>query len=213
MKIFSVTFALTLLAGLTWQGLWLTPDQQGQLLFSNGDYVDAAQAFEDPRWQAAAWYRAGEFKKAAQAFARRDDSDDFFNQGNAWLMQGNYSEAIRCYDRALELHSGWIEAIENRDLAEARAKALDFEAGNMTDGKLGADEIVFDPKAQRSDQENTETVVASDQLSAAEMQALWLRRVQTRPADFLRSKFAFQAAEQESIKSANKVKTDLEEQP
>jgi Ca-activated chloride channel family protein len=28
------------------------------------------------------------------------------------------------------------------------------------------------------------------------MQALWLRRVQTRPADFLRAKFAYQQAAQ-----------------
>ena len=34
-------------------------------------------------------------------------------------------------------------------------------------------------------------------LSDEELRALWLRRVQTKPADFLRAKFAFQAQSQE----------------
>jgi Ca-activated chloride channel family protein len=33
-------------------------------------------------------------------------------------------------------------------------------------------------------------------LSAQEIQALWLRRISTRPADFLKAKFAYQEAAQ-----------------
>jgi len=51
-----------------------------------GEFVEAAQAFRDPMWQGAACYRAGEFEKAAQAFARRDTAEAHYNQGNAWLM-------------------------------------------------------------------------------------------------------------------------------
>jgi len=67
----------TLLALITWAGLWLTPDQQGQRHFQRGEFAEAAQAFRDPMWQGAAWYRAGEFEKAAQAFARRDTAEAF----------------------------------------------------------------------------------------------------------------------------------------
>ena len=42
-----------------------------------------------------------------------------------------------------------------------------------------------------------ETVEGAVKLSDAELRAMWLRRVQTRPADFLRAKFAYQHATQE----------------
>jgi Ca-activated chloride channel family protein len=70
---------------------------------------------------------------------------------------------------------------------------LNFEGGDMTGGELGADEIVFDNKAGSSEQ--TEEVAGNEPLSNQEIQALWLRRVQTKPADFLKAKFAFQQAQ------------------
>jgi Ca-activated chloride channel homolog len=45
-------------------GLVLTPDQQAQRQFRRGAFAEAAQRFTDPYWQAAAYYRAGDFKGA-----------------------------------------------------------------------------------------------------------------------------------------------------
>jgi Ca-activated chloride channel homolog len=182
----------TLIAVITWSGLWFAPDQQGQRHFQRGEYAAAAKAFRDPMWQGAAWYRAAEFEKAAQAFARRDTAEAHFNQGDAWLMRGKYATAIACYDRALEKRPGWKEATENRTLAAARLKLIEAPGGDMGDQKLGADKIVFDKKANNEGQETE--VAGGKELSDQEMQALWLRRVQTRPADFLRAKFAYQQA-------------------
>lgn len=185
---------LTLLVTITWASLWLTPDQEGMYYFARGEFVPAAETFLDPNWQGVAWYRTGKFKKAVQAFSRVDTADGYYNQGNALLMHGKYEEAITSYDRALQKRPDWQEAIENRELAIARAKALDTEGGNMTEGMLGADEIVFDNKAGKSG-ESVDTE-GGGALSDQEIQALWLRRVQTRPADFLKAKFAFQKAVQ-----------------
>ena len=35
----------TLLALITWAGLWLTPDQQGQRHFQRGEFAEAAKDF------------------------------------------------------------------------------------------------------------------------------------------------------------------------
>lgn len=183
---------LALLAVITWSGLWFTPDQQGRRYFERGEFAQAAEAFHDAMWQGAAWYRAGEFEKAAQAFARRDTAEAYFDQGNAWLMRGKYDTAITCYDHALEKRSGWEEATENRALATARLKVTEATGGDMGDQKIGADKIVFDKKA-RNEGQDTE-VAGGKALSDQEMQALWLRRVQTHPADFLKAKFAYQQA-------------------
>lgn len=181
---------LTLLIGITWAGLWLTADQEGMYYLEKGEYIQAAETFVDINWQGVAWYRSGEFKKAAQTFARVDHAEGNYNQGNALLMQGQYEKAIASYDRALQKRPDWPEAAENRALAAARAKAIEREGGNMTEGMLGADDIVFDNKAGKSG-ENAETE-GGGAISDQEIQALWLNRVQTRPADFLKAKFAYQ---------------------
>lgn len=185
-----MTKIITLIAAISWMGLWLTPDQHGQQLFEHGQFIQAAETFQDPLWQGIAWYRAGEFKKSAEAFALRDTADANYNQGNALLMHGKYQDAITSYDRALEKRTDWQEALENRLIAVSRAKMLDIDGGNMTEGMLGADEIVFDDKVGTSSE--TMEIAGSEALSNQEIQALWLRRVQTRPADFLKAKFAYQ---------------------
>jgi Ca-activated chloride channel family protein len=184
--------ALAVIATLTWAGLWFTPDQQGRRHFERGDFLAAAEVFQDPLWQGAAFYRAGEFEKAARAFARRDTAEAHYNQGNAWLMNGKYEDAIASYDRALTRRPGWQEAADNRDLAAARLKMTTVTGGDMGDQKIGADKIVFDKNA-KSEGQDTE-VAGGKALSDQEMQSLWLRRVQTRPADFLKAKFEYQQA-------------------
>ncbi len=176
---------------LTWSGLWFTPDQQGRRLFERGEFTEAAEAFHDPLWQGVSWYRAGEFEKAANAFARRPTPEAFFNQGNALVFLGKYEEAAAAYDRALEILPDWQAARENRDLAAKRAEMLKAEGGDMGDQKLGADEIVFDADKENQGSQDTE-VTAEQAVSQEEVQALWLRQVQTRPADFLKAKFRYQ---------------------
>jgi len=183
---------LALIAAITWAGLWFTPDQQGQRQFRHGEFEQAAQTFSDPMWQATALYRAGEFEKAAQSFARRDTAEAHYNQGNAWLMRGKYETAIACYERALEKQPDWKEASDNRALAAARLKMTEATGGDMGEQLIGADRIVFNKNAKNEGQ-NTE-LAGGGAVSDQQIQALWLRRVQTRPADFLQAKFAYQQA-------------------
>jgi Ca-activated chloride channel family protein len=182
--------AVTAIGAFTWSGFWFTPDQQGQRLMNRGDFQAAAETFRDPMRQGVAWFRAGEFEKAEQAFARLGTSDAEFNRGNCLILRGKYEEAVERFDRALELNPELEDARINREIAIARGKLVEKTGGDMGDQKIGADEIVFD-KNNKSGGQDTETE-GSQPLSDAEMQALWLRRVQTKPADFLKAKFAYQ---------------------
>jgi Ca-activated chloride channel family protein len=183
---------LLLMGGITWANLWFTPDQQGQRLMDRREFVAAADVFRDPMRQGVAWFRAGEFEKAEQAFARIATPDAEFNRGNCLIMRGKYKYAIERFDRALELRPDWEDAQINREIAINRAKMTDQKGGDMGDQKIGADEIRYDKKKEAGEQE-TETEEGQP-LSDSAMQALWLRRVQTKPAEFLKAKFAYQLA-------------------
>jgi Ca-activated chloride channel homolog len=189
MKMFA--FLAAVLA-VSWSELWFTPDQQGQRLLNHREFASAATTFRDPVRQGIAWFRAGEFEKAEQAFSRVASPEAEYNRGNCLIMRGKYEDAIARFDRALELRPGWDDPRINRDIAVARAKMVEQEGGDMGDQKIGADEIRFD-KNKESGGQDTETV-ESQPLSNAAMQAMWLRRVQTKPAEFLKAKFAFQFA-------------------
>jgi Ca-activated chloride channel family protein len=175
---------------------WLTPDQQGDRLMRRGEFGEAAQRYRDPLRRGVALYRAGEFKNASHTFGRVKTAEGQFNRGNALVMQGKYTEAIEAYDAALEARPGWPEAETNREIARLRAEKLKQEGGDMTGGMLAADEIVFTSgKEDVSGQEQTSE--GGDQLMDQALQAMWLRRIQTKPADFLKAKFAYQLSHEE----------------
>lgn len=168
----------------------LTSDQRGYRYFEKGEYKQAAEEFSNMSWKGAALYRGGRFEQAAAAFSGKDSPEALFNQGNSLLMLGKYEDAIEKYERALRLRPGWAPALTNIAIARVRAKALEKKGGEMTGGKLAADEYVFSntPSTGKEEQELVDGAEPGD----AEKRAIWLRQVQTRPADFLRSKFAYQ---------------------
>jgi len=144
----------------------------------------------------AALYRSGDFAAAAEVYARLDTAAGQFNRGNALVLQGEYAQAIEAYERSLRRRPGWQEARDNLEIARLRAARLQTEGGDMTGGRLEADEIVFDAGSPGSDEApDPDTAGALDDQT---LQALWLRRVQTRPEDFLRARFAFQLARAET---------------
>ncbi len=167
-----------------------TEDQKGYRLFQKAQFDIAAQEFNSLSWKGAALYRGGKFEEAAAAFSGMESPEGALNHGNSLVMLGKYEDAIERYERALTLKPDWSPAMTNLALAKNRAKSLEQKGGEMTGGKLEADEYVFS-KAKTSERGEEETV-SGDEPSKAEQRAIWLRQIQTKPADFLRTKFAYQ---------------------
>jgi len=173
--------------------LFLTADQRGQWLMQRGRFDDAARAFRDPMWLGAAQMRAKDFKAAAQTFCGFDTADANYDCGDALIMLGKYEDAIPRYDRALELRPGFAAAEANRTLARLRADRLARQRGQES---FDLDEP--DPRDERPsmtgkvDHPDKEPPQAETGMSDEAVRALWLKRVQTRPADFLRTRFAYQ---------------------
>jgi len=187
---------LLLLGSFLKPGFWFTPDQRAQRLFDRGKFQLAAETAGDPLLAGTAWFKAKEFKRAEASFVRSGRPEAWYNLGNARVFQGKYQAAVEAYDTALEQRPDWPEARQNREIARIRAERMKREGGEMGDQKLGADEIVF-TKGRNDPDQGQETVTEGEGMGDKTLQAMWLRRLDTRPADFLKAKFAYQAAQPE----------------
>lgn len=179
--------------GFRFVDLWLTPDQQGRYHFERGEFSMAAERFRDPMWKGISLYRSGDYQGSIDWFARLEGSEADFNLGNAYARIGSYEEAVARYDDALMERPDWTEARENREVVYALIPRPDEEppgeAAPPSDPTFEADQVEFDEKGK----EGQEGEVPMETLSEEQIAEMWLRRLQTSPADFLRAKFAYQA--------------------
>jgi Ca-activated chloride channel family protein len=183
-------------SGGSFDDLWWTRDQQAFRLLEAGAFPEAAARFEDPHWKGVAAYRAGDFDLAAAQFARLDSPEGSFNLGNTFVRLELYEDAVAAYDDALATRPEWDEAQQNRDLVAALLAAPPEPEAQGSPGApptFDPDEIRVDDQADQGEQGEVEMSLLSDD-QIAEM---WMRRLQTSPAEFLRWRFATEAARAE----------------
>jgi Ca-activated chloride channel family protein len=158
-----------------------------------GEPLKAAERFEDPMWKGVAYFRAGDWENAILQFGRVDTAEGWFNLGNAYAQSGDNEEAINAYDEALVRRPDWTEAEENQALVASLIPAPDPESDEEQQGDphFKPDEVKFDEKGKKGKEGEVEQQMLTDEQKAE----MWLRRLQVTPADFLRHKFAAQAAE------------------
>ncbi len=177
-----------------WIDLWLSPNQQGQWYFSQGEYLKAAQLFDHTQWRATAFYSAQEFLIADTLWEKEPGYLALYHRGNALAHQQRYQHAIESYRLSLKLQPDFLPARENLSLVEVLAKqpaaVTDYSSGEKA--RLEADEIVFEKNTERMRQASENESIEAGQLSSEEVQALWMRRLQSTPSDFLRLKFRYQ---------------------
>lgn len=178
---------------------WFTPDQQGDYFLKHQRYQDAAKVYQDPLRQGIALYKAGQFKEAASTFLRVTGPEGAYNRGNALLLAGKYQDAIDSYRKALTQRPDWKDAEENLAIALVRKKRLETTGGDMTGGQIKPDDFTFDKNKNPSGEKTTE-IAGGEPMSDSDLRAVWLRQVQTKPADFLRAKFAYQLQQQQEVK-------------
>jgi Ca-activated chloride channel family protein len=105
-----------------WQDLWKTPQQQAQQQFDNKHYKEAAKKFKDPLWQGSAYYKAGDYEQAFNAFSKVNSAQAKYNQGNALAKMQKLDEAIKAYDEALKIDPNLTQAADNKALLEQLKK-------------------------------------------------------------------------------------------
>ena len=190
--------------GYSMINLWFTPDQQGRYYFEKRDYAAAAERFQDPLWKGIAYYRSKNFEAAVEQFARVDTAEGYFNLGDAYARLGRLEQAVMSYEETLRRTPDDIATRENRDLVESliqkKKKAKEEEPPEGQEPTYNPDEIKFDEKGKKGKKGEVDQA----ELSAEQIQQMWMRRLQTTPSDFLRLKFAAQAEESKTSRPQGK---------
>ena len=87
-------------------------------MFHQGKTDQASKLFKDNEWKATAAYRSGNYKKAAEQFAKQDNARANFNRGNALAFTGRLREAIDVYKKVLAKNPEHHDAEFNIKLVE-----------------------------------------------------------------------------------------------
>ena len=117
--------ALLLCACLPWQparaaeNLWRRPDQQ-----AHAQLLQGAQA-----------YQRNDYAAATRQWRTLPGADAAYNLGNALAEQGDYDAAIAAYDRALRMHPGMKDAVENRRKVEQARKRKSKQQPQQQNGQ------------------------------------------------------------------------------
>src|SRR5690606_39976930 len=160
--------------------LWARPDQQGMRLLEQNRPGEAAEHFEDYRWQGFARYQAGDYAGAAERFAQGDTASDHYNRGNALARNEQYESAIEAYDQALELAPGLQAAQHNKALVEELLRQREQQAQESESPQEGAeDEASPEQSPATGGAAGTQVEAATD----AETQAGDEQNEPTQPAD------------------------------
>lgn len=169
-----------------------TPDQQGRRLYDAHRYAEAAETFTNSQWRAAALFRAGQYVEAATLLAPTQTATAQYDRGTALARGRDFPGAAAAFEAALALDPANAAAAHNLDVTR-RIIAWLTEARTDEDQDEGAEPPDDTVEDLSGDQGRLTRIDAASQLSedAAED---WMRAVETKPADFLKSRFAVEAA-------------------
>lgn len=146
-------------------------------------------------WKGRAQYRAGQYEAAAQTYDRLDTPEAAFAKGMALMRSRAYRDSIATFEETLALDPDFPGAAGN--LATAR-QILDYietereQSDTGEDRGIGADDVVYDNEAERGE----ETRISEDADGGLLTADQWMQFVDTRTGDFLRQRFAIEAAQQ-----------------
>ena len=120
-----------------WDDLWQRRDQQAFEALAGDDPSRAASLAVDSQLLGDAWYRAGEYANAQQAWAGGATADAHYNRGNALARLGEYEAALAAYDEALDLEPGMPDAVHNRALVEQMLQEQQQQQQQQEQGEQG----------------------------------------------------------------------------
>ncbi len=192
--------------------LWLTRDQQGQILFNLAYYDKASAAFDDTRWQAYSLYGAEKFDQSATLFNQFTKTEDVLARANAFAHDRRYVKARNLYQSILDIDNSNKAAMNNIKIVQEIIDNVNRLSENQKaeDGdsikELGDEPQTGDGADKKeARKQKVEQLSAEQLLLDPELNEMWLRQVQKDPARFLAQKFHMQNERKEKSAPLNNV--------
>lgn len=175
-----------------WRDWFFTPDQQGQMAFDAKEYEKASELFQDPERKAYSLYKLGRYEEAAELYAWQESSDAALGEGMSLIKSRAYRQSIAAFQKAVDRDPLNEAAQRNLELAEYILEYIETtreQSDTSEESGIGADDTVYDNEAGRG----TETQQQAGE-AVPETADQWMRTVDTRTGDFLKSRFALENA-------------------
>lgn len=166
--------------------IFINSDQLGYRYYEQKEYAKAARTFEDTSLKAAAYYRDGAFNKSIPLYKSLSSKEEVLNLGNSFLMSGNYTFAIKAYEKALKIDKNFKAAQDNLLIAKSNKTKSEGNKGEGV-GTSSKEGTAFDNKAGKGKGEDD-----SKKENSESADPNWLDRLQTGPTKFLKNKFAYE---------------------
>lgn len=143
-----------------YSSIWKNKDASGLKAWKDNNYDSASQLFNQPQWQASAYYKKGEYKKALELFKQDDSATGHYNRGNALAHLQQYEEAITAYEQALKKDASLVQAKKNKEIVTRLRREQEKQEDNEKN-KDGQDKdeqtknSEDDPEGRQDEQSNS----------------------------------------------------------
>ncbi|WP_343504930.1 VWA domain-containing protein [Alloyangia pacifica] len=182
---------------------FLTPDQQGRIAFDRKRFERAAELYVDPLWRGYALYRDGQYDAAIEVLDRVETAQAAFIQGMANIKGRHYRDGVRAFETVLARDPNYPGAAENLETAQRIVTYVEDQQAQSDTGEdrgIGADEEVYDNESEQGEETLRER--GSEEGSGLLTADQWMNTVDTRTEDFLRMRFALEAAAPGTVEPA-----------
>ena len=196
--------------------LWMTRDQQGQILFNLGHYQQASNTFKSTQWQAYSSYGAEQYKNSATLYGQFNDVDSQIAKANALAHGREYINARNLYQKILTTEPQNLAAQKNIQIVQAIIDEVNrLSASQKAEEGESIKELGDEPQtgdgAEREEaakEQEIEQLTAEQLLLDPSLNEMWLRQVQKNPANFLSQKFYMQQAINSKRSNSKKNNSD-----
>lgn len=177
--------------------LFLTPDQQGQWFYNQGNYACAAQAFVDPDWKIESLMRNQQWEWALTMLNNQPDSvEKRYKVALSYLHIDRFRSSERWFEQVLELDPDHPQALHNLALLQEIFDLMaDRAQGQGTAGEdMTADVIATleEDMGIEEPEDKIEVINSADLMAEEHLTKIWLEQVKSNPEVFLRNKFSIQ---------------------
>ncbi len=203
----------------TWNDIWYSKNYQGQKLEDAYEFEKAGDIYEDPMHKGVAYYKAGIYEAAIEAFRKDTTAEAAYNLGLSYYKNGDYIAAQMAFGAAIEKDPelkgvatsqkmlaqligdqkelGPDQAVEQKEKPQAKNKENSSPEDLSGGGQEATDE---DMKKERLEETVTTEMRTAEELEEVpenfksgnpdNSQKVILRTVDDDPSLFLKRKFA-----------------------